>query len=207
MSLLSDPLITDSQTVVLYLIAFSLLENDEEQLLEARKRLQEQISSLVIRLTKALRICKRKVDTMSPKVFRPSVSKLREAVDRALYDAERLKRVAISTTFALRRMIQRAAAVSDGMYIPSYKQTSASSCSLLRVQNLLKMAMRTASLVQAYTEKMAYGDFRPLDKQKVIESLDDAKSVPNEGNDCVMEATEPPKEERNQDEEMAEETR
>ena len=144
---------------------------------------------------------------MSPKVFRPSVMKLREAVDRALYEAERLKRVAISTTFALRRVTQRAAEISDGMYIPSHKQTSASSCSLLRVQNLLKLATRTASLIQAYTEKMAYDDFRPIDKQKVIESLDDSRSVSNEENDCVMEATEPPKELKNQDEEMTEETR
>ena len=181
----------------------NILENSEEQ---ARKRFQEEITSLVLRLTKTLRISKRKVDTMSPKVFRPSILKLREAVDRALYVAERLTRVAISTTFTLKRVTQRAAAICDQMYIRSNSQTNASSCSLLRVQNLLKLATRTAALVQAYTEKMAYGDFSPLDRKKMIESVTGSKDEAK--ND--MEASElstADDEGKAQAEEMVEDTR
>ena len=139
---------------------------------------------------------------MSPKVFRPSIMKLREAVDRALYVAERLTRVAISTTFTLRRVTQRAAAICDQMYIQSNLQTSTSSCSLLRVQNLLKLATRTAALVQAYTKKMAYSDFSPLDRKKMIESVAGSKNEAR--NESVME---PSTEEKGPDEEIAEDTR
>ena len=184
-----------------------LSENNEEQNLiqETRKRFQEEITSLVLRLTKTLRISKRKVDTMSPKVFRPSIMKLREAVDRALYVAERLTRVAISTTFALKRVTQRAAAICDQMYVPGNLQTSTSSRALLRVQNLLKLATRTAALVQAYTEKMAYSDFSPLDRKKMIESVAGSKNEAK--NECVMEPSTVDDEGKDPDEEMAEDTR
>ena len=145
---------------------------------------------------------------MSPKVFRPSIMKLREAVDRALYVAERLTRVAISTTFTLKRVTQRAAAICDQMYIPSNLQTSASSCSLFRVKNLLKLVTRTAALLQVYTEKMAYGDFSPLDRKKMIESVTGSKD--EDKNDCVLEASElstADDEGKAQDEEMAPDTR
>ena len=143
---------------------------------------------------------------MSPKVFRPSIMKLREAVDRALYVAERLTRVAISTTFTLKRVTQRAAAICDQMYIRSNLQTSTSSCSLLRVQNLLKLATRTAALVLAYTEKMAYGDFSPLDRKKMIESVTGSKDEAKNDMEASVLSTADDKG-KAQDEEMAEDTR
>ena len=139
---------------------------------EARKRSQEDITSLLLRLTKVLRICKRKVDTMSPKVFRPSVLKLREAVNNTLCVAERLERVTVSTTCALKRATLRAAAISDQMYIPTNMQTSSLSCFLIRLRNLMKLASRTATLVEAYTEKLAHGDYGSLEKERMmIESM------------------------------------
>lgn len=132
--------------------------------MERRKELQQQTLALLLRLTRSLRTCKRSVDTLSPKVFRPSVSSLRAVVDNVLHAAERVKSVSVSSTLILKRLCQQAASIADLMYIPSGSYTSSSYCYLLRVRAILSLAMRVAAIMHGYTEMMTSGDLVPQEK-------------------------------------------
>ena len=140
------------------------LTEQQQQQMERRKELQQQTSALLLRLTRSLRTCKRNVDTLSPKVFRPNVGSLRAAVDNVLHVAERVKNVSISSTLVLKRLSQRAASIADLMYIPNGSYTSSSYCYLLRVRAILSLAMRVAAIMHGYTEMMTSGGLMPQEK-------------------------------------------
>ena len=140
------------------------LTEQQQQQIERKKELQQQTSALLLRLTRSLRTCKRNVDTLSPKVFRPNVSSLRAAVDSVLHVAERVKTVSIISTLVLKRLSQRAVSIADLMYIPNGSYTSPFYCYLLRIKAILSLAMRVAAIIHGYAEMMASGDLVPQEK-------------------------------------------
>ena len=181
------------------------LTEQQQQQIERKKELQQQTSALLLRLTRSLRTCKRNVDTLSPKVFRPNVSSLRETVDSVLHVAERVKTVSISSTLVLKRLSQRAASIADLMYIPNGSYTSSSYCYLLRVRAILSLAMRVAAIMHGYTEIMTSGDLVP---QKKGSQDDSGVLIEKKGDAGEMEFPDHPqpnKEEKTQDVQMDEE--
>ena len=125
--------------------------------MEKRKKLQLQASSFLLQLTKCLSTCKKEVYTLSPNFVKPNVSKLREAVDNALYVAERIKRISISSTVSLKQLTQSAATVARLVHIPDSMHSTATKSSyhcLLRIRRFLNLSIRVAAVLHAFTEKI-----------------------------------------------------
>ena len=124
---------------------------------ERKRKLRKQAISFLLQLTKCLNTCKREVYTLSPNFVRSNINKLREAVDNALYVAEGIKELKISSTSTLKCLTQSAATLSGLMHISdNMRSTSTRSpyhC-LLRVRRMLNLAVRVSEELHTYTWKM-----------------------------------------------------
>ena len=132
----------------------------EQQLLageERKRKLRKQAISFLLQLTKCLNTCKREVYTLSPNLVRPNINKLREAVDNALYVAEGIKELKISSTSTLKCLTQSAATLSGLMHIPDSMHSTSTRSSyhcLLRVRRMLNLAVRVSEELHTYMWKM-----------------------------------------------------
>ena len=138
--------------------------------MEKRKKLQLQASSFLLQLTKCLSTCKKDVYTLSPNFVKPNVSKLREAVDNALYVAERIKRVSVRSSASLKQLTQSAATVARLVHIPDSMHSTATKSSyhcLLRVRRFLNLSIRVAAVLHAYMEKIASDVNKSKSKVKI----------------------------------------
>lgn len=133
-----------------------------------KRGLQQQTPGLLLKLTQYLRICKRKVDVLSPRMFRPNVSQLKSAVDIAHYVAESVKSTSVSCTAALHRMTVRAENISNVMHIAENMYSPTVYSSLVRIRNTLNLAVRVATVLQAYSSKIAYVDILFHNKKKFL---------------------------------------
>ena len=129
-----------------------------------KKKLQQQTVAFLIQLTKCLNTCKKEVYTLSPNLVQPNINKLRVAVDNALYAAEGVKRLTITSTSTLKRLTQVATTVARLVHIhnsmhsgPAVK--SSYHC-LLRIRRFLNLAMRVAAVLHDYTERVVSGDLK-----------------------------------------------
>ena len=138
--------------------------------MEKRKKLQLQASSFLLQLTKCLSTCKKDVYTLSPNFVKPNVSKLREAVDNALYVAERIKRVSVRSSASLKQLTQSAATVARLVHIPDSMHSTATKSSyhcLLRIRRFLNLSIRVVAVLHAYTEKLASDVNKSKSKVKI----------------------------------------
>ena len=131
----------------------------EQQLLgeERKRKLRKQAISFLLQLTKCLNTCKREVYTLSPNLVRPNINKLREAVDNAVYVAEGVKELKISSTSTLKSLTQSAATLSGLMRIPDSMCSTSTRSSyhcLLRVRRMLNLAVQVSKELHMYTWKM-----------------------------------------------------
>ena len=154
------------------LISGSLQGSDaQQQLVMQKKKLQQQTTAFLVQLTKCLNTCKKEVYTLSPKLVRPNINKLREAVDKALYAAEGMKRLTTSSTATLKRLTQTATTIARLVHIPdSMHSNSAVKSSyhcLLRIRRFLNLAMRVATVLHDFTERMVSGDHKTKEKSIV----------------------------------------
>ena len=167
--------------------------SEPQQVEEKKKKMHRHISVFLLQLTKCLNSCKKEVYTLSPQLVRPSISTLREAVDNALYVAERIKGVSVKAASALKGMTQTAATVARVVYIPDSMHSTATRShyhSLLRTRRFLNLAMRVASAMHAFTEKLVSGDFEQTKKSSAEEKcqnvqimeLPSSKGCPNKLN-------------------------
>ena len=176
-----------------YSFMFTLLseesqEMSEKQLMERNKKLRQHTAAFLFQLTKCLSTCKKEVYSLSPKLVRPSVAKLREAVDNALYVAERVKRVSISSTSTLKRLTQTAATISRLVHIPDSMHSAVTRSSyhcLLRIRRFLNLAIRVASVLHAYTEKMVLGDSAPHVKEGKVSTHESHRKEKDGGMELV----------------------
>ena len=155
----------------------------EQQQLIAKKKLRQHISVFLLQLIKCLNSCKREVYTLSPNLVRPNISSLREAVDNALFVVERVKRVSVKATPALKRMIQTAATVARAVYIPDSMHSTTTRShyhSLLRTRRFLNLAMRVATVLHAFTEKLGSGDSKQIKAPSDHESGEPDAEVKNQ---------------------------
>ena len=129
-----------------------------------KKKMQQEASTLLSQLTKCLSTCKREVFSLSPSLVRPDVNKIKDAVDNALFTAERIIRVSIKSTAALKTMTQTAVSIARVVYIPENMHSSATRSSyhkLLRIRRFLNLALRVATVLYSYTVKMYTGEIIP----------------------------------------------
>ena len=129
-----------------------------------KKKMQQEASTLLSQLTKCLSTCKREVFSLSPSLVRPDVNKIKDAVDNALFTAERIIRVSIKSTAALKTMIQTAVSIARVVYIPENMHSTATRSSyhkLLRIRRFLNLALRVATVLYSYTVKMYTGEIIP----------------------------------------------
>ena len=144
--------------------------------MEKRQKLQLQASSFLLQLTKCLSTCKKDVYTLSPNFVKPNISKLREAVDNALYVAERIKRVSAQSAASLKQLTQSAATVVRLVHIPDSMHSTATKSSyhcLLRIRRFLNLSIRVATVLHAYTEKIASDIAKSKSKRNVKMTLSD----------------------------------
>ena len=158
---LGYPITSYQRCIILYSYSIFLenLSEQRQQLLgeEKKKRLRKQAISFLLQLTKCLNTCKKEVYTLSPNLVRSNVNKLREAVDNALYVAEGIKELKISSTSTLKSLTRSAATLSGLTHIPdSIHNTSTRSSHrcLLRVRRMLNLAIRVSEELHAYTWKI-----------------------------------------------------
>ena len=158
--------------------------------MEKRKKLQLQASSFLLQLTKCLSTCKKDVYTLSPNFVKPNVDVLREAVDNALYVAERIKRVSVRSSASLKQLTQSAATVARLVHIPDSMHSTATKSSyhcLLRIRRFLNLSIRVAAVLHAYTEKIASNAMKSKSKVKIKMTLSD---FAREADSCCMEVAE-----------------
>ena len=144
--------------------------------MEKKKKLRQQTSAFLLQLTKCLSTCKKEVYSLSPNLVKPNISKLREAIDNAVYVAERIKRVSINSTTSLKQLTQSAATVARLVHIPDSMHSTATKSSyhcLLRIRRFLNLAIRVAAVLHAYTEKIVSDDIKSKAKVKVKMTLSD----------------------------------
>ena len=149
-------------------------EQQEEQ--KKRKKLQLQASSFLLQLTKCLSTCRKDVYTLSPNFIKPNVNKLRDAVDNALYVAERIKRVSVKSAASLKQLTQSAATVARLVHIPDSMHSTATKSSyhcLLRIRRFLNLSIRVAAVLHAYTEKIASDALKSKSRVKIKMTLSD----------------------------------
>ena len=138
-------------------------------------------------MTKCLITSKKEVYAILPQLVRPSINKLREAVDNALYEAERIKLVSLRSASALKKLTHSAVTIARLVHISDSvhnTETRSSYHRLLRVRRFLNLAMRVATILHAYTEKMVSNSLgtevpeelqMPQDSQTSVE--ENARSV------------------------------
>jgi hypothetical protein len=151
-------------------------QQGEQKRMGKSQKLQLQASSFLLQLTKCLSTCKKDVYTLSPNFVKPNVSKLREAVDNALYVAERIKRVSVRSSASLKRLTQSAATVARLVHIPDSMHSTATKSSyhcLLRIRRFLNLSIRVATVLHAYTEKIASDATKSKSKGKIKMTLSD----------------------------------
>ena len=148
-----------------------------------KKKLQQQATAFLVQLTKCLNTCKKEVYTLSPNLVRPNVNKLREAVNNALYTAEGMKRLTISSASSLKRLTQTATTIARLVHIPDSMHSSSAMKSsyhcLLRIRRFLNLAMRVAAVLHDFTEKMVSGDYKTPAKEKSVMEIAE-QCQPNE---------------------------
>ncbi len=151
-------------------------QQGEQQRMGKSQKLQLQASSFLLQLTKCLSTCKKDVYTLSPNFVKPNISKLREAVDNALYVAERIKRVSVRSSANLKRLTQSAATIARLVHIPDSMHSTATKSSyhcLLRIRRFLNLSIRVATVLHAYTEKIASDATKSKSKGKIKMTLSD----------------------------------
>ena len=151
-------------------------QQEDKHRIEKRQKLQLQASSFLLQLTKCLSTCKKDVYTLSPNFVKPNVSKLREAVDNALYVAERIKRVSARSAASLKQLTQSATTVARLVHIPDSMHSTATKSSyhcLLRIRRFLNLSIRVATVLHAYTEKIASDIAKSKSKRKIKMTLSD----------------------------------
>ena len=133
---------------------------------EKKKQLKRETADYLLKLNKCLRVCKRKVDSLSPKVIRPNVSQLRSAVDAAIFGADICQSTSVSSTATLHRLIQRAVTVSNLIYIADNVRSNSAYCCLVRIRSILNLTLRVSAVLNAYARQLAGQNVRVVEKDK-----------------------------------------
>ena len=150
------------------LISFLFLEGTENLTEEQKKKkqMQKESSDLLVQLTKCIRVCKRKVETMSPKVFlQPNLSKLRHALEITHFVSKEIRLTSITATTALHLIAQRASVLANRLNIADNVNSRYASTTLDRLRTVLAIAARVADVIRGYTLKIASGDFESLPQE------------------------------------------
>ena len=137
--------------------------HQDKQTAELKEKLRYQTSAF-INLTKCLITSKKEVYAILPQLVRPSINKLREAVDNALYEAERIKLVSLRSASAMKKLTHSAVTIARLVHISDSvhnTETRSSYHHLLRVRRFLNLAMRVATILHTYTEKMVSNNLGP----------------------------------------------
>ena len=143
------------------------------------------------------------MDTLSPKVFRPNLGLLRGAVDTALDTAERVECTSTSSMTTLQRITLRASTISNRMYINDNVVCASYGYCLVRVRNILKLTVRVAGVIQAYSVKIASVDCE-LQANKSKPSTQSSGGSTKMENGCDMEASQLDKDNYTEDTQMVE---
>ena len=154
--------------------------HQDRQTAELKEKLRYQTSAFLDRLTKCLIISKKEVYAILPQLVRPSINKLREAVDNALYEADRIKLVSLRSASALKKLTHSAVTIARLVHISDSvhnTETRMSYHRLLRVRRFLNLAMRVATILHAYTEKMVSNSLGPEVSEELQMSQDSQTSV------------------------------
>ena len=154
--------------------------HQDKQTAELKEKLRCQTSAFLDQMTKCLITSKKEVYAILPQLVRPSINKLREAVDNALYEAERIKLVSVRSASALKKLTQSAVTIARLVHISdSVHNTEARSSyhRLLRVRRFLNLAMRVATILHAYTEKMVSNNLGSEVLEELQMSQDSQTSV------------------------------
>ena len=156
--------------------------HQDKQTAELKEKLRYQTSAFLDQMTKCLITSKKEVYAILPQLVRPSINKLREAVDNALYEAERIKLVSLRSASALKKLTHSAMTIARLVHISDSvhnTETRSSYHRLLRVRRFLNLAMRVATILHAYTEKMVSNSLGPEVLEELQMSQDSQTSVAN----------------------------
>ena len=157
-----------------------VVSHQDKQTAELKEKLRYQTSAFLDQMTKCLITSKKEVYAILPQLVRPSINKLREAVDNALYEADRIKLVSLRSASALKKLTHSAVTIARLVHISdSVHNTEARSSyhRLLRVRRFLNLAMRVATILHAYTEKMVSNNLGPEVPEELQMSQDSQTSV------------------------------
>ena len=166
--------------VILYYHCYGLVDSHQhKQTAELKEKLRYQTSAFLDQMTKCLITSKKEVYAILPQLVRPSINKLREAVDNALYEAERIKLVSLRSASALKKLTHSAATIARLVHISDSvhnTETRSSYHHLLRVRRFLNLAMRVATILHTYTEKMVSNNLGPEVPEELQMSQDSQSS-------------------------------
>ena len=154
--------------------------HQDKQTAELKEKLRYQTSAFLDQMTKCLITSKKEVYAILPQLVRPSINKLREAVDNVLYEADRIKLVSLRSASTLKKLTHSAVTIARLVHISdSVHNTEARSSyhRLLRVRRFLNLAMRVATILHAYTEKMVSNNLGPEMLEELQMSQDSQTSV------------------------------
>ena len=165
---------------IFMLIDHSYCLVEDKQTAELKEKLRYQTSAFLDQMTKCLITSKKEVYAILPQLVRPSINKLREAVDNALYEADRIKLVSLRSASALKKLTHSAVTIARLVHISDSvhnTETRSSYHRLLRVRRFLNLAMRVATILHAYTEKMVSNNLGPEVPEELQMPQDSQTSV------------------------------